>query len=227
MRDFRDAKAMAHVLRTALADNGLKITVSQSLELIAKLFGVADWNTLAAAIRAEVHPPRNDSFPPPHPSAKSVRALPFSAELLAALHRASAHADCRKHKWTTLEHLLLALVDDVDASEVMKVCDVDLGALKDNLVGYIDNKLKTITRVTDDGGETRPTAGFQRAVQRAMIHAQELGRPAVTGAELLVGIFPETESPAAHLLSEQHMTREGAVNFIVRGIAKGSGDAAV
>jgi len=204
MRDFRDAKAMAHTLRAALATKGLKITVGQSLELIAQAFGVADWNTLSAAIRGEAAGPRNT--PPPQ----------FPAT--ATMHRALAYANQRKHQYETLEHLLLALIDDVDASAVMKACKVDLGALKEKLTNYIDNDLKT--QVIDDGGEPKQTAGFQRVVQRAAHYAEGRGLPARTGAELLLAIFAETESPAARLLSEQDMTRQDAVNFIIHGIDK-------
>src|ERR1700733_4055548 len=108
MRDFRDAKAMAHRLRATLAAKGLKITVSQSLELIAKLFGVADWNTLVAAIRAEVLPPRNDGSPPP-PNAESEPSSRPSAELESTLRRVAAYAKQRNHEYMTLEHLLLPL----------------------------------------------------------------------------------------------------------------------
>jgi hypothetical protein len=224
MRDFRDAKVMAKTLRAVLAAKGLNITNSQSLELIAEAFGVADWNTLAAAIRTEAPAPRESASSPPPRTDEIVLVPRFSAALESTLHRALAYANQRKHEYTTLEHLLLALIDDVDASEVMKVCDVDLGTLKANLAGYIDNSLKTL--VIDDGGESKRTVGFQRAVQRAVIHAQGWGRHTVTGAEVLVGIFSERESPAAHLLGEQHIMREDAVNFIIRDIARGNGDAA-
>jgi ATP-dependent Clp protease ATP-binding subunit ClpA len=133
------------------------------------------------------------------------------------MHRALAYAIQRKHRYETLEHLLLALIDDVDASAVMKACKVDLGALREKLTNYIDNDLKT--NVINDGGETKQSAGFQRVVQR--------GRPNRTGAELLVGIFAETESPAARLLSEQDMTRQDAINFIIHGAVKGGGETSV
>jgi hypothetical protein len=222
MRDFRDAKAMARTLRAALAAKGLKITISESLELIAQAFGVADWNTLSATIRAE--PTRPESASPTRPpTAESVARPRFSAELEATLHRALANANQRKHEYATLEHLLLALIDDVDASAVMKACAVDLGALKEHLTSYIDDDLKEL--VIDDGGEARPTAGFQRVVQRAAIRTQGLGRLTVTGAELLSNIFAERESHAAYFLQEQDMTRYDAVNFIVHGIVKvGGGD---
>jgi hypothetical protein len=210
MRDFRDAKAMAHTLRAALATKGLKVTVSQSLELIAQAFGVADWNTLSAAIRAGAVGPGNNASPPMFPRT-------------ATLHRALAYATERKHPYETLEHLLLALIDDVDASAVMKACKVDLGALKHKLTHYVDNDLKP--RVIDNGGEPKLSAGFQRVLQRADHYAEGRGRD-WTGAELLLAIIAERESPAARLLGEQDMTREDALKFIIHGIAKGGGDAA-
>jgi ATP-dependent Clp protease ATP-binding subunit ClpA len=141
------------------------------------------------------------------------------------MHRALAYAIQRKHRYETLEHLLLALIDDVDASAVMKACKVDLGALREKLTNYIDNDLKT--NVINDGGETKQSAGFQRVVQRAAHYAEGRGRPNRTGAELLVGIFAETESPAARLLGEQDMTRQDAINFIIHGAVKGGGETSV
>ena len=224
MRDFRDAKAMARTLRAALAPKGHKITISESLELIAQAFGVADWNTLSATIREEAAGPRNNASSPQLATAQSGPVPVLSGELLATLHRAAAYANRRKHQYATLEHLLLALTDDVDAFAVMNACKVDLGALKAHLTSYIDNDLKKL--VIDDGSAPRPTAGFQRAVQRAVINVQARGRPTLTGAELLVGIFPESESPAARLLSQRGMTPDDAINFISHGIAKGGGDTA-
>jgi hypothetical protein len=225
MRDFRDAKAMAHTLRAALAAKGLKITISQSLELIAEMFGVADWNTLAAAIRAEALASRKNASPLPAPTAEVVPGSRFSAELESTLHRAFASARKRKHEYTTLEHLLLALTDDADASAAMKACHADLGALKDGLTSYVDNELKKLE--LGDGSESKPTAAFQRVTQRAVLHVQGLGRDTVTGAQFLLAIFAERESPAARLLGEQGVTRLDAANFIAHGIGKGSGDAAL
>src|SRR5215469_13343280 len=147
MRDFRDAKAMARTLRAALAANGLKITISQSLELIAKVFGVADWNTLAAAIRSGAPAPRNDASPPPSPTGASTPR--FSGELESTLHRALAEANYREHEYATLEHLLRALIDDRDASAVMKASNVDLGALK---------KMSSTTSTTSLGNWQNPMA---------------------------------------------------------------------
>ena len=217
MRDFRDAKAMAGTLRAALAAKGLKITVSESLELIAKAFGVADWNTLSAAVRAKAPAPRTEFSPSPPPAAERVLGPGphFSRELESTLHRALAGAN-----HATLEHLLLALIDDQDASAVMKACNVDLGALKKNLANYIDNELTGLAK--SDGTDARPTSAFQRVVQRAVTHIQWSGRDEVTGANVLLAIFAETESPAVTLLGEQDMTRQDAVNFVVHGTGKAS-----
>jgi hypothetical protein len=237
MRDFRDAKAMARTLRAALATKGHKITISESLELISQAFGAADWNTLAAAIRAEAPVPRENASPPPPPTLEKLGAARFSApsaaggetpvfsaELESTLHRALACAGQRKHEYTTLEHLLLALIDDADASAMMKAFMIDPGTLKESLVSYIDGELRKL--VVCDRNETRPTAGLQRVVQRAVIQAQGLGRHTVTGAELLANIFAERESHAAYFLQEEGMTRFDAVNFIVHRIMKGDGGAA-
>jgi len=211
MRDFRHAKAMAGTLRAALAAKGLKITVSESLELIAKAFGVADWNTLSAAVRAEAPGPRNDASPSPPPITERVLAPGphFSRELESTLHRALADANHREHDYAALEHLLLALIDDLDASAVMKACNVDPGALKKNLADYVDNELRG---PSNSDGAT-PTSAFQRVVQRAVTHVQWSGREEITGANVLVAIFAETESPAVRLLGEQDMTRQHALNL--------------
>ncbi len=145
----------------------------------------------------------------------------FSRSLEQALHRALSAANDRGHEYATLEHLLLALVDDTDAAAVMRACNVDLDALRRNLEGYIDNELASL--VLDDSDDSKPTAGFQRVIQRAVIHVQSSGREEVTGANVLVAIFAERESHAAYFLQEQDMTRYDAVNYISHGIAKRPG----
>ena len=143
----------------------------------------------------------------------------FSTTLEQAIHSALAMANARKHELATLEHLLLALIDEPDAARVMKACSVDLDALKKTLVEFIDDDLSTL--VTDvEGSEAVPTAAFQRVIQRAAIHVQSSGRNEVTGANVLVAIFAERESNAAYFLQEQDMTRYDAVNFIAHGVAK-------
>jgi ATP-dependent Clp protease ATP-binding subunit ClpA len=147
----------------------------------------------------------------------------FSRPLEESLHRAVAYANQRKHEYATLEHLLLSLVDDEEAAGVMRACDVDLGALRTTLTNYVDTELRSL--VVDDGEDAKPTAGFQRVIQRAVIHVQSSGREEVTGANVLVAIFSERESHAAYFLQEQDMTRYDAVNYIAHGIAKKAGAA--
>jgi ATP-dependent Clp protease ATP-binding subunit ClpA len=145
----------------------------------------------------------------------------FSRNLEETLHRAVAYANQRKHEYATLEHLLLSLTDDEDAAGVMSACDVDLAAIKKTLTGYLDTELRSL--IVEDGEDAKPTAGFQRVIQRAVIHVQSSGRDEVTGANVLVAVFSERESHAAYFLQEQDMTRYDAVNFIAHGIAKKAG----
>ncbi len=143
----------------------------------------------------------------------------FSNTLEQAIHSALALANARHHELATLEHLLLALIDEPEAARVMKACSVDLDDLRKTLTEFIDDDLSTL--VTDvDGSEAVPTAAFQRVIQRAAIHVQSSGRTEVTGANVLVAIFAERESNAAYFLQEQDMTRYDAVNFIAHGVAK-------
>ena len=143
----------------------------------------------------------------------------FSTTLEKAIHSALALANDRQHEFATLEHLLLSLLDEVDAKKVMQACSVDGEALRKTLEEFIDQELANL--VTDiDGSEAVPTAAFQRVIQRAAIHVQSSGRTEVTGANVLVAIFAERESNAAYFLQEQDMTRYDAVNFIAHGVAK-------
>ncbi len=145
----------------------------------------------------------------------------FSRSLEQSLHRALALANERHHEYATLEHLLLALIDDQDASAVMRACNVDLDKLKRSLTAYLESELENL--ITDGAEDSKPTAGFQRVIQRAVIHVQSSGREEVTGANVLVAIFAERESHAAYFLQEQDMTRYDAVNYISHGIAKRPG----
>ena len=143
----------------------------------------------------------------------------FSTTLEQAIHAALALANARRHEFATLEHLLLALIDEPDALKVMKACSVDTEELRQTLVEFVDEDLSNL--VTEiDGSEAVPTAAFQRVIQRAAIHVQSSGRTEVTGANVLVAIFAERESNAAYFLQEQDMTRYDAVNFIAHGVAK-------
>src|ERR1700744_3456122 len=145
----------------------------------------------------------------------------FSRSLEQSLHRALALANERHHEYATLEHLLLALIEDQDAAAVMRACNVDLDKLRRSLVAYLETEFENL--VTDGADDAKPTAGFQRVIQRAVIHVQSSGREEVTGANVLIAIFAERESHAAYFLQEQDMTRYDAVNYISHGIAKRPG----
>ena len=145
----------------------------------------------------------------------------FSQSLEQSLHRALAIANERHHQYATLEHLLLSLIDDTDAAAVMRACSVDLDKLRGSLVGYLETEFENL--IGDGAEDAKPTAGFQRVVQRAVIHVQSSGREEVTGANVLIAIFAERESHAAYFLQEQDMTRYDAVNYISHGIAKRPG----
>ena len=145
----------------------------------------------------------------------------FSRSLEKALHQALALANERQQEYATLEHLLLALLDDQDAAAVMRACNVDLDTIRQNLIEYIETELDNL--VTDSDEDAKLTAGFQRVIQRAVIHVQSSGREEVTGANVLVAIFAERESHAAYFLQDQDMTRYDAVNYISHGIAKRPG----
>jgi len=143
----------------------------------------------------------------------------FSSTLEQAIHKALSHANDRSHEFATLEHLLLALLDEPDAQQVMRACDVDIVQLRKSLTEYVEDELSTL--VSDvEGSEAVPTAAFQRVIQRAAIHVQSSGRTEVTGANVLVAMFAERESNAAYFLQDQNMTRYDAVNFIAHGVAK-------
>jgi ATP-dependent Clp protease ATP-binding subunit ClpA len=145
----------------------------------------------------------------------------FSQGLEKALHQALTLANERHHEYATLEHLLLALIDDTEAAAVMRACNVDLDELKHTVLNYIDTELDNLVTGYDE--DSKPTAGFQRVIQRAVIHVQSSGREEVSGANVLVAIFAERESHAAYFLQEQQMTRYDAVNYISHGIAKRPG----
>jgi ATP-dependent Clp protease ATP-binding subunit ClpA len=145
----------------------------------------------------------------------------LSRNLEQTLHRALSLASERRHEYATLEHLLLGLADDTDAATVLRACGVDLDKLRSDLSEFLDKDLAGLA--TDRSGDPKPTAGFQRVVQRAAIHVQSSGRDEVTGANVLVALFSERESHAVYFLQLQDMTRLDAVNFISHGIAKAPG----
>src|ERR671914_2422959 len=145
----------------------------------------------------------------------------LSRNLEKTLRRALALANARQHEYATLEHLLMALVDDDDAVAVLKACAVEVDRLRASLNDFLDHDLTSLA--VEGVVDAKPTAGFQRVIQRAAIHVQSSGRTEVTGANVLVAIFAERESNAAYFLQEQDMTRYDAVNYISHGIAKRPG----
>ena len=141
----------------------------------------------------------------------------LSQELEETLRRAMSLAMDKGHEFATLEHLLVSLTEDSDALEVLAACDVDIEALKETLESHLE---ETLSGIKNSGGETEPTASFQRVLQRAVIHTQSSGRDVATGANVLIALFAEPESHAVAALHEQDMTRLDAVSFVSHGIAK-------
>ena len=145
----------------------------------------------------------------------------LSRTLEKTLRRALALANARQHEYATLEHLLMALTEDQDAVAVLKACAVELERLRMTLTDFLDHELLGL--VVEGVVDAKPTAGFQRVIQRAAIHVQSSGRTEVTGANVLVALFSERESHAVYFLQEQNVSRLDAVNYIAHGIAKKPG----
>ncbi|NML09903.1 ATP-dependent Clp protease ATP-binding subunit ClpA [Sphingobium sp. AR-3-1] len=144
----------------------------------------------------------------------------FAPALETTLHNALTHASERKHEYATLEHLLLALIDDEHASKVMQACGVEIGELGDAVTQYLDTELDSLK--VEGSSDPSPTSGFQRVVQRAILHVQSSGKDEVTGANVLVALFSERESYAVYFLQQQDMSRLDAVSFISHGVGKGT-----
>ncbi len=143
----------------------------------------------------------------------------FAQNLERTLHNALSHASERRHEYATLEHLLLALIDDEDGSQVMTACGVDLAELGEVVKQYLDQEYQSLK--TEEDADPQPTAGFQRVIQRAILHVQSSGKDTVTGANVLVALFSERDSYAVYFLQQQDMSRLDAVSFISHGIGKG------
>src|SRR5215475_7603064 len=143
----------------------------------------------------------------------------FARELEQTLHNALGEATRRRHEYATLEHLLIALIDDEHASKVMTACGVSRDELRASVKQYLDNELGAL--VADSATDPTPTSGFQRVVQRAILHVQSSGRDEVTGANVLVALFSERESYAVYFLQQQDMSRLDAVSYISHGVGKG------
>ncbi len=143
----------------------------------------------------------------------------FASALETTLHKALEAASSRRHEYATLEHLLFALIDDEHASKVMESCGVDTAELTATVRHYLDTELEALK--VDAATDPSPTSGFQRVVQRAILHVQSSGRDEVTGANVLVALFSERESYAVYFLQQQDMSRLDAVSFISHGVGKG------
>ena len=143
----------------------------------------------------------------------------FAQNLEKTLHAALTHASDRRHEYATLEHLLLALIDDEDAIQVMGACGVDVAELGEVVKTYLDQEYQSLQ--TEESADPQPTAGFQRVIQRAILHVQSSGKDTVTGANVLVALFSERDSYAVYFLQQQDMSRLDAVSFISHGIGKG------
>ena len=143
----------------------------------------------------------------------------LSRNLEESLHRAIALASERRHEYATLEHLLLALLDDEDGAQVMAACGVDLGELTAVVKQYLEQEYQSLQ--SDESADPQPTAGFQRVIQRAILHVQSSGKDTVTCANVLVALFSERDSYAVYFLQQQDMSRLDAGSFISHGIGKG------
>ena len=142
----------------------------------------------------------------------------LSDNLEKTIKRSISYANDRQHEYVTLEHLLLALIDDKNARDVLNACNVDIENLKISLIKYLDEELKNITSAVTQ--EAEPSASFQRVLQRTASHVFSSSNKKINGANVLVSIFSERESHAVYFLQKQDMSRLDAVNFISHGIEK-------
>ncbi len=144
--------------------------------------------------------------------------LGFSSNLETTFHRALALAADDLQPLATIEHLLLSLAEDIDARAMMVACGVDIGALRQNLKNFITTELPKSAPA--DGESPKPTAGFQRIIQRAVIQVQASGREDLTGADILLAVFYESPEETSRFLEAQGMTRFDAVRYLAHGISK-------
>src|SRR3989304_1854084 len=150
---------------------------------------------------------------------KSLRGQTMlDKELEQTLNEALRKTREKRHEFMTVEHLLLALLDNSSAARVLRACGADLNSLHNDLIKFIAENSPLLPE--HDERETQPTLGFQRVLQRAVFHVQSSGKKEVTGANVLVAIFGERESHAVYFLSQQNIARLDVVNYISHGIAK-------
>ena len=142
----------------------------------------------------------------------------IAQELEVSLHMAFMDARQKRHELITVEHLLLAMLDNLSALEVLKACGANLDKLKTDISGHIQEHTPIVSGLEEV--DTQPTLGFQRVIQRAMLHVQSSGKKEVTGANVLVAIFGEKDSHAVYFLHQEGIARLDIVNFIAHGISK-------
>ena len=142
----------------------------------------------------------------------------IAQELEVSLHMAFVEARQKRHEFITVEHLLLALLDNPTAAEVLRACSANVDELRKSLSGFVAEHTPTVAGTEEI--DTQPTLGFQRVIQRAILHVQSSGKKEVTGANVLVAIFGEKDSHAVYFLHQQGITRLDVVNFISHGITK-------
>jgi len=142
----------------------------------------------------------------------------IAQELEVTLHMAFMDARHKRHEFISVEHLLLAMLDNPSAVEVLRACGANIEAMREQLGNFIEEHTPKVAG--DDEVDTQPTLGFQRVIQRAILHVQSSGKKEVTGANVLVAVFGEKDSHAVYFLSQQGVTRLDIVNFISHGITK-------
>ena len=142
----------------------------------------------------------------------------IAQELEVSLHMAFMDARQKRHELITVEHLLMAMLDNPSASDVLKSCGANIDKLRADLTDHIEEHTPTVDG--KDEVDTQPTLGFQRVIQRAMLHVQSSGKKEVTGANVLVAIFGEKDSHAVYFLHQEGIARLDIVNFIAHGISK-------
>ena len=141
----------------------------------------------------------------------------LSPELEISLNAAIQDARNQRHELITIEHLLVALLDNANAAEVLRACGGDLVKLRKDLVEFLDEHMSSLP---DESADTQPSLGFQRVIQRAVLHVQSAAKKEVTGANVLVAVFAEKDSHAVYFLHMQDITRFDVVNYIAHGISK-------
>jgi ATP-dependent Clp protease ATP-binding subunit ClpA len=142
----------------------------------------------------------------------------IAQELEVSLHMAFMTARQKRHEFITVEHLLLAMLDNPSAAEVLRACAADVNILRQQLTEFIEKHTPLVPG--EDEVDTQPTLGFQRVIQRAILHVQSSGKKEVTGANVMVALFGEKDSHALHFLTQQGLTRLDVVNYISHGISK-------